>query len=387
MHRIRHYAVMPLLMLATVCCFYLVLLLSGMSVGDAQHTGWLVHIGSTNNLFRVLTFEAISAADLGLVALQAGSIATIIVVTAVALLLNSSAVELAAGCDIDLDRELKVGGIANVLAGLSGGIVGFTSLNVSKFVLSTGVRGRLVGLVCALGCAAILVGGAQVIGFVPRLLIGGLLLYIGLEFLSRVALPPGARVSLWRFRHRRHHLDDGQPCRADRRLNRRDRVGNHHLHRQIQRVECRQTRHHHPEFRSTVHRTEKERQLLAQEGNKARILQLRDFVFFGSANTLLTRIRGGINGQEVGRRYLVIDFRFVTGIDLSAIMSFVRLGQLARNANLTIVLTQVSQAILRQMAQGGLFANGDAVWKVLPSLDLGVECCEDQLLCRDTELV
>jgi sulfate permease, SulP family len=387
MHRIRHYAVMPLLMLATVCCFYLALLLSGMSVGDAQHTEWLVHIGSTNNLFKVLTFEAISEADLGLVALQAGSIATIILVTAVGLLLNSSALELAAGCDIDLDRELKIGGIANVLAGLSGGMVGFTSVNISKFVLSTGVRGRLVGLMCALGCAAILVGGAQVIGFVPRLLIGGLLLYIGLEFLYEWLYRPAREFYLGDFAIVVIILTMVSLVGLIQGLI----VGIVSAiiiftvkYSGLNVVKLDTTI---AEFRSTVHRTEKESQLLAQEGHRARILQLRDFVFFGSANTLLTRIRSRINDQEVGRRYLVIDFRFVTGIDLSAIMSFVRLGQLARNANVTIVLTQVSQAILRQMAQGGLFAHGDAVWKVLPSLDLGVECCEDQLLDKDTKLV
>jgi len=62
----------------------------------------LVHIGSTANFLKMLTFKAASEADLGLIALQAGSIATVIVVTAVALLLNSSALELAAGCEIDL---------------------------------------------------------------------------------------------------------------------------------------------------------------------------------------------------------------------------------------------------------------------------------------------
>ena len=173
---------MPLLMLVTVCCFYLALLLWGMSVGEAQQSGWLVNIGSTANFLKVLTFTAASEADLGLIALQAGSIATVIVVTAVALLLNSSALELAAGREIDLNRELKVSGIANVLVGLSGGMAGFASVHISKFVLSIGVRGRLVGLMCALGCSAILVAGARVIGFVPELLIGGLLLLSGWSF-------------------------------------------------------------------------------------------------------------------------------------------------------------------------------------------------------------
>jgi hypothetical protein len=32
------------------------------------------------------------------------------------------------------------------------------------------------------------------------------------------------------------------------------------------------------------------------------------------------------------------------------------------------------------MEKGGLFAKNEAVWKLLPSLDLGIEWCEDQLL-------
>jgi sulfate permease, SulP family len=382
MHRIKHYAVMPLLMLATVCCFYLALLLSGMSVSEAQYNGWLVNIGSTANFLKVLTFKAASEADLGLIALQAGSIATVIVVTAVALLLNSSALELAAGREIDLNRELKVSGIANVLVGLSGGMVGFASVNISKFVLSIGVRGRLVGLMCALGCAAILVDGAKVIGFVPELLIGGLLLYIGLEFLFEWLYRPAREFSL------------GDLAIIVIILTMVSLVGLIQgiivgilssiviftvRYSGLNVVKLDTTI---AEFRSNVQRTEQESALLEQEGYRARILQLRDFVFFGSANTLLTRIRGGMSDHEVGGRYLVMDFRLVTGIDLSAIISFVRLGQLARNANATIVLTQVPRGVFDQMEKGGLFVKNEDVWKLLPSLDLGVEWCEDQLLGR-----
>ena len=38
------------------------------------------------------------------------------------------------------------------------------------------------------------------------------------------------------------------------------------------------------------------------------------------------------------------------------------------------------------MEKGGLFAKNEAVWKLLPSLDLGVEWCEDQLLGRAGKL-
>ena len=259
-------------------------------------------------------------------------------------------------------------------------MVGFASVNISKFVLNIGVRGRLVGLMCALGCAAILVGGARVIGFVPELLVGGLLLYIGLEFLYE-----------WLYRPAREfHLGDLAIIVII--LTIVSLVGLIEgiivgivssiviftvKYSGLNVVKLDTTI---AEFRSNVQRTEKECALLDQEGHRARILQLRDFVFFGSANTLLTRIRGGMSDHEVGGGYLVMDFRFVTGIDLSAVISFVRLGQLARTANTTIILTQVSRPVFDQMEKGGLFAKNEAVWKLLPSLDLGIEWCEDQLL-------
>jgi sulfate permease, SulP family len=221
-----------------------------------------------------------------------------------------------------------------------------------------------------------------VIGFVPGLLIGGLLLYIGLEFLHE-----------WLYRPvREFHFGDLAIVVII--LTMVSFVGLIQgiiagivsaiviftvKYSGLNVVKLDTTI---AEFRSNVQRTKKEDALLEQEGHRARILLLRDFLFFGSANALLTRVRGRPSDREVGGRYLVMDFRFVTGIDLSAIISFVRLGQLARNASTTIVLTQVPQAVLDRMEKGGLFAKNDAVWKLLPSLDLGVEWCEDQLLGR-----
>jgi len=387
MHHIKHYMVMPLLILAALCCFYLALLWSGIPVAEARHDGWLVHTGSTGNLFHNLTFKAATEADFGLIAQQAGAVATIVIVSAVALLLNSSAVELAAGRDIDLNRELKVAGIGNILSGLCGGMVGFSSVNISKFVLSIGVRGRLVGLIGAFGCFAILAGGAKIVEFVPQLLIGGLLLYIGLEFLyewlylparefhvgdlsivviilaivSLVGLIEGIIVGIVSaiiiFTVKYSGLD---VVKLDTSI---------------------------AEFRSTMQRPDAEVALLEQRGHRAQILQLRDFVFFGSADRLLTRVRARMLGdRDVGTRYIILDFRQVTGIDLSAIISFMRLGQLAHAADVTVILTQVPRPVLDQMRKGGLFARNEAVWKLFPSLDLGVEWCEDRLLGEEGKL-
>jgi SulP family sulfate permease len=60
---------------------------------------------------------------------------------------NASGIELATRRDIDLNRELRVVGLANILSGLGGGMVGYHALDLSTLCCRIGVRGRLPGLV------------------------------------------------------------------------------------------------------------------------------------------------------------------------------------------------------------------------------------------------
>ena len=54
---------------------------------------------------------------------QAANVCVLILVTVMAVLLNSSVLEEQTNRDIDFDTELKVAGVANALAGLVGGLV------------------------------------------------------------------------------------------------------------------------------------------------------------------------------------------------------------------------------------------------------------------------
>ena len=62
---------------------------------------------------------------------QAGTLATVFLVSLVSILLNASGLELVSGRDLDLNRELRSAGLANLLTGVAGGMVGFQSLSLS----------------------------------------------------------------------------------------------------------------------------------------------------------------------------------------------------------------------------------------------------------------
>jgi len=132
-------------------------------------------------------------------------------------------------------------------------------------------------------------------------------------------------------------------------------------------------------YRSNVDRPPGERDALRSLGERVQILRVEGFVFFGTSSGLLERVRKRVEAGEL--RYLVIDLRRVTGMDSSAAMSFRKIAQLAEANAFELVLTDVPQAVRGRLERGGVVTI-DGVVRFEPDLDRGLERCEDGLLGR-----
>jgi SulP family sulfate permease len=131
---------------------------------------------------------------------------------------------------------------------------------------------------------------------------------------------------------------------------------------------------------SNVERPLYHRRTLNQMGKQTSILELRGFIFFGTANSLLERIKARLaDPKQPPVHQLLLDFRLVTGLDSSAVFSFRRLHQLAEAHGITLILTHLSPSVRRQLEQGGLLENSAGI-KFFPDLDHGLEWCEDEML-------
>jgi sulfate permease, SulP family len=104
---------------------------AGMSMVEAQASGWLLSLHTDVSLFVPLFDPQQVAAALPAVAANSGEIVAVAVVTAMAVILNTSGLEVLWKKDSDLEREFRVTGIANILSGSLGGIAGNISLNRS----------------------------------------------------------------------------------------------------------------------------------------------------------------------------------------------------------------------------------------------------------------
>jgi SulP family sulfate permease len=130
-------------------------------------------------------------------------------------------------------------------------------------------------------------------------------------------------------------------------------------------------------YRSNVDRPADERAEIRTLGEKVQILRVSGFVFFGSTNRLLERVRQRV--EVTPPRFLVIDLRRVTGVDSSAVVSFVKVLSLAQTGGFEVIFTGASDPVRKQLARGGVVET-EGILSFEPDLDRGLQRCEDALL-------
>jgi SulP family sulfate permease len=130
-------------------------------------------------------------------------------------------------------------------------------------------------------------------------------------------------------------------------------------------------------YRSNVDRPAAERALLRSLSDRVQILRVHGFVFFGSANGLLERVRK--RAEEGGLRYLVLDLQRASGVDASAAVALAKVSHVAEASGFELVLAGASDDVRSRLERGGV-VEAPGVVSFAPDLDRGLQRCEDGLL-------
>jgi SulP family sulfate permease len=377
---IRHVLAMPGILIGAVALLYFALLVTGTSVHEATTQGLLLGGGSGEITWQPLGLKNLLTANWVSILGQGSNIAIVLILSVISLLLNASGLELVIRHDIDLNQELRAAGISNIFSGLLGGMVGYHALSFSSLSYRIGARGRLPGLVAGAICGLMLFSGSALLAYFPKPILGGLLLFLGADFLFEWVIASWSKLS---------HTDYAIVLLILIVIGATDfliGVGIGLVAAIILFVlnYSRVNVIHHTfsgaEIRSNLERCTYHQRVLTELGQHIHIFELQGFIFFGTANALLEKIRARIADTEKARlHYIILDFRRVNGLDSSATLSFVRARQMADAQEITLILTHISKDIQHQFELGGLFENGKSVC-LFPDLDHGLEWCEEQLL-------
>ncbi|MEM9007397.1 MAG: SulP family inorganic anion transporter, partial [Cyanobacteria bacterium P01_F01_bin.86] len=348
--------IMPVTLLVCVASFFSLLGVAHISIAEAQTRGWLLGpFPDSHQLWQPVTLDLLSQVHWLTIVHQAGSILTVMFVCLLSLLLSNSGIELVIGRDLNLNRELKAIGLANLTSGLSSGMVGNQALPSTLLVHDIGANYRLTGLIAMLPAIAVLALGSSFLSYLPKAVLGSLILYLGLSLLwqwlyqAYFKLPLNDYLTIWiilividtvgflqgilvgfvitvvLFMYHYSQVDVAkQVFSGDR-------------------------------SRSNVERSPAEEAMLTQQGSQIYALELQGFLFFGTANYLLTKVRDRALMSPVSPRpadpaeshgaeplrYVVIDFRQVSGLDSSAVLTFSKILKLARKHDFILVFTNL----------------------------------------------
>jgi sulfate permease, SulP family len=130
------------------------------------------------------------------------------------------------------------------------------------------------------------------------------------------------------------------------------------------------------EYRSSLDRGPQEQAVLRDHGLQIQGMALQSYLFFGSANRVYQHVKALLTHQK-DCRFLIFDFRRVTGIDSSATQSFAQIKQAAMNAGVKIVLADLAPEVER-LFRAAKFISDEIL--IAPDLDRALETCEQKII-------
>ncbi len=267
--------------------FALYLAITGQSVDDAAKAGLLLGgMPEGNMLWPVFKPSDITLIRWDVLVPQLPQLCTIPLVSVLSFLLISSGLETATHSDLDLKHEFHLNGLANLLAGLGGSHAGYTALSFSLLGPRTGSDSRLVGVGAALFTGAATFFGAAALGYFPRFILGGMVLFLGVSTFIDWAVETRKKVT-----RLEHTLILAILC-AIGLFGFLDGVGFGLLMAAVifvvkysQLPVVRQDTDA-TELSSTRQRSVPDQHILRGRGGEVRILRIMGYLFFGSANIL-----------------------------------------------------------------------------------------------------
>lgn len=379
MNSLKHFLVLPVFLIVAFAIFYSALALSGTTLEEARTAGWLLAGMEGGASWQPLPIDALLNADWHAILLQAGDIFAIVLISVIFLLLNISGLELLLRTDLDLNRELRAAGVANIVAALLGGAIGFRTLGMSTLSYRLGARGHATSLAISLISALVFLAGVSFLGFMPVPILGGLLVYLGLGFVQEWILQGRRKFSFGDYlviliivlvmsvAGVLMGLTVGILLMAASFLVNTSRLN---IFRNV---------FDGSEATSNVTRSVYHRNVLREEMVQTYILQLQGYLFFGTANKIVAQVQERLSQARLS--FLIIDFKRVSSMDSSAVLSFTKVLFLAESKGFVVVMCNVRPDIYATTQAGGLHMS-DCL-KSAPDLDRALEFCETSILERD----
>ncbi len=262
---------------------------------------------------------------------------------------------------------------------MGGGLTSYVSLSRSVLNHRLGASSRVVGWLLSVFCALALFGGMSILSLLPEVLIGGLTLFLGLNFLVEwlydgwwnlsksdyfLVLLIVIYIGFWGLLQ---GLIVGLIVAMILFVIKSSRLSIIKNSASL--------------FHSSSHvqRSPLETKIIKKHGNTVYLLELQGWLFFGTANQLFNTIRNRLyDGDQPSIKFVLLDFRVVNGLDSSALINFIKIKQLIKSYSVNLIFTNLNQKDKEKLDKKvGL---QDNFIHIFEEKNIGLSWCEEKLL-------
>jgi SulP family sulfate permease len=370
----------PIVLLVGVLATHLVLQVAGIDLATAQQAGWLIKAPQSVGMTPTWNVDDLMMFPWRILPNIGGDIIAMIFVTTVTMLLNTSGIEFIVKKDVALEHELKWLGLANVTSGLLGGYVNCTSLSRTTLNYSVGGRGRLSGVIVAVVSVCMLFLGGGFIAYIPKFILGGLMLNLGLDIMRKQIIDTRRTIPA---------LDYAALLVVALVIIKWGFVagviigilaGCMTFAFSASRISCIKFRFDGAEYNSSLDRNPEELAILNAHRHEIQGLILQSYLFFGSTNRLYEFVKALLLVRPQCR-FLLFDLGLVNGVDSSAMHSFAQIKRIASGHGARLVLINVP-ADLRERFRDMLGPDD----MMSDDFDRALELCENGVIAHQKKI-
>ena len=372
--------------IAIIGIFYILdLALPGVDLQLLRSKGWVFDAPPSAvpwyHFYTLYNFHAVDTAAL------ASTIPAMLALTFFGILhvpINIPALGMSTQQDVDLDGELRAHGLSNALSGLCGSIQNYLVYTNTVLFMRSGGNRRLAGVLLALATAGIMFCGPVVIGYVPVMVVGSLIFYLGFDLLREALVDSIGKTHIMEYLTiliivLTMGLYDfvvgvvlgivlacvGYVIRTSRISAIRSTITGGLAS-------------------STVRRHALQSIFLQEVGEQIFVMRLAGYLFFGTIVGVENRVRALFEEDVLSSRpirFLVIDLTNVDGIDFSSAEAITRINRVVKSKDIYMVMCGflLSSDVGKSLRNVGLL-NGDDGIEFFEGLNPALEYCENQLL-------
>jgi SulP family sulfate permease len=372
----EHFLLLPGTLLAGIAAFHLVAYLNGATLETLRQDGWVFWFEAAGRPADLgsLDFAGVNFAFIGSVLPE---IATIVALSVLSVSFNLSALELATQKPLPLRSEFRNLGTANIASGMVMGLPGTSDPVGAVTFRKVGASSRTFTLLDGATCVLAAAGGAFLLEYVPKAVLAAVVFFTAFQLMYDWLVSVGSRMTLpeafavWSIFAVIVAVGFIQGVMLGIllacllfivRYSRIDVVDSSFFLHQVA---------------SSVDRPGADLELIHRYGEKARIFNLRGFLFFGSASSFYDQLEQRIE-QGAGYEYVVLNFQRVTGMDSTAVQVFLKLVGFLASKGTMIVFCGMEPSVRRALTQAG--HAGPHQFIVRNDLDAAVGWVEEHLL-------